>query len=470
MRRLLLVPALALVLLGTPVLALQAPEPPPTTTTSIPLTPEDSAPETTTTTAAAPTTTTPPVAPDATVEEGWESKTTPVDATLVGVTWDGDPDASFTIDVRSDDGSWDTARAVESTEGADSGTRDATRAEAFPDHASDPVWVGFDTAAVRVTLEEGEASNVAVAAVDSEPAPAPDGAAGAITGTFGTVDGTSRWLFGAALLLVVALLVALAFGWRIPFSGRGGRRRGLLAIALGSLLLAACVPVTAPPPPPQASPGFTPVSNGPYVLQPPLITRTQWGARPFACSGGPEYAPALEFAVVHHTVNSNSYGPGDSAAIVRGIQNYHLDALGYCDIAYHFLIDRFGQTFVGRAGGITKPVIGGHAGGFNTGSVGVAMIGDYSATQPPGDQWISLVNILRWRLSAAEINPSAGFTTTVKDSPCGCMRWPVGTQVSFPNAIVSHRDVDFTECPGNAFAPRMGELQSVVQPGIQFPQ
>jgi uncharacterized protein with LGFP repeats len=173
---------------------------------------------------------------------------------------------------------------------------------------------------------------------------------------------------------------------------------------------------------------------------------------------------------VHHTVNSNSYGPGDSAAIVRGIQNYHLDALGYCDIAYHFLVDRFGQTFVGRAGGITKPVIGGHSGGFNTGSVGVAMIGDYSAAQPPGDQWISLVNILRWRLSAAKINPSAGFTTTVKDSPCGCMRWPVGTQVSFPNAIVSHRDVNFTECPGNAFAPRMGELQNVVQLGIQFPQ
>ncbi|MEZ0229309.1 MAG: N-acetylmuramoyl-L-alanine amidase, partial [Planctomycetota bacterium] len=324
------------------------------------------------------------------VQEGWESETTPVDATLVGVTWDGDPDASFTIDVKSDDGSWDTAPAVESAEGADSGTRDAARAEAFPDHASDPVWVGYDTAAVKVTLEEGAVSNVAVAAVDSEPAPAPEGAAGAITGTLGTVDGTSRWFFGGALLLVVALLVALAFGWRIP-----GRRRGLLAIALGSLLLAACVPVTAPPPPPpQASPGVTPVNNGPYVLQPPLITRPQWGARPFACPEGVEYAPKLKFAVVHHTVNSNSYGPGDSASIVRGIQNYHLDALGYCDIAYHFLIDRFGQTFVGRAGGITNPVIGGHAGGFNTGSVGVAMIGDYSAAQPPGDQWISLVNIL----------------------------------------------------------------------------
>src|SRR5262245_5414989 len=321
MRRLLLVPALALVLLGTPVLALETPEPPPTTTTSIPLTPATAAPPdpATTTTTAAPTTTTAP-APDATVGEGWESKTTPVDATMVGVTWDGDADASFTIDVKSDDGSWDTAPAVESAEGADSGTQDAVRAEAFPDHATDPVWVGYDTAAVRVTLDEGQASNVEVAAIDSEPAPAPEGAAGPITGTLGTIDGTGRWLFGAALLLVVALLVALAFGWRIPFfTGRRGRRRGLLAIALGALLLAACVPVAAPPPPPQPTPGFTPVSNGPFVLQPPLISRAAWGARPFACSAV-EYAPKLKFAVVHHTVNSNSYGPGDSAAIVRGIQ------------------------------------------------------------------------------------------------------------------------------------------------------
>ena len=28
--------------------------------------------------------------------------------------------------------------------------------------------------------------------------------------------------------------------------------------------------------------------------------------------------------------------------MIRGIQAYHMDANGYCDIAYHFIVDRFG--------------------------------------------------------------------------------------------------------------------------------
>ena len=472
MRRLLLVPALALVLLGTPVLALQAPEPPPTTTTTIPLGPEppETTPETppeTTSDTSAPDETTPstaaeaPVAPDATVTPGWESEATPVDATLVGVTWEGDPAAEFVVEVQSTDGSWSENHLEAADTGADAGTPDAARAEGFPENATEPLWVGGDASAVRVTLEQGVASDVEVAAVDSEPASAPDGAAGAIAGTLGTVDGVGRWIFGAALLVAVVALVALAIGWR-PLRGRRGAR--LLALAVGSLLLAACVPVTPPPPPPP------PAGSGEYPPRPGMVGRATWGARPFACAGGPEYAPKLKFAVVHHTVNSNSYGPGDSSAIVRGIQNYHLDALGYCDIAYQFLVDRYGTIFVGRAGGAKQPVIGGHAGGFNTGSVGVALIGDYSVVQPPGEQWNSLVKLLRWRLSIAKINPSAGFTQTVGSSPCGCMHWAPGTVVSFGNAIVNHRDLNSTACPGNTFAPRLGELRNAVQPGIRFPQ
>lgn len=469
MRRLLLVPALALVLLGTPVLALQDPEPPPTTTTTIPLTPETSAdtvpdtvPDTTSGTTAS---TVPPAAPapDAeTVTPGWESAATPIDATLVGVTWEGDPAAEFVMEVQSSDGSWDEAHLHAADTGVDAGTPDAVRAEAFPDNATEPLWVGDDATAVRVTLEAGVASDVEVAAVDSEPASAPEGAAVAITGSLGVLDGTGRWVFGAALLVTVALLVALALGW-YPLRGRRGAR--ILVLVAGALLLGACVPVAPPPPPPPP-----PASNGDYPPQPSLHSRAQWGARPFACTGGPEYAPKLKYAVVHHTVNSNSYGPGDSAAIMRGIQNYHLDALGYCDIAYNFLIDRFGATWVGRAGGNKQPVIGGHAGGFNTASVGVALIGDFTSAQAPGEQWNALVKLLRWRLSIAHLDPSVPTTIKVGSSPCGCQRWPVGSTVYLDNLIWGHRDLNTTACPGAAFAPRRGELRQAVQLGIKFPQ
>ena len=63
---------------------------------------------------------------------------------------------------------------------------------------------------------------------------------------------------------------------------------------------------------------------------------------------------------------------------------------GYCDIAYNFLIDRYGQIYEGRAGGISKAVVAAHAGGFNTGSTGVALIGTYTRPQPPPAQWDAL--------------------------------------------------------------------------------
>jgi hypothetical protein len=292
----------------------------------------------------------------------------------------------------------------------------------------------------------------------------PDGAAGAITDVVGEVGGGSRWLYGAALLAVVVLLCALAFGWA-PWRHRG--RKWLAALGLGAVVLTACVPAS-PPPPQQSGGGGGGGGSGGTAAKPSITSRSAWGAQGFAC-GTPEYASQLKLAVVHHTVNSNGYSSGQAAALVRGIQAYHMGTLGYCDIAYNFLIARDGTIFEGRAGGVSKPVIGAHAGGFNTASTGVALIGDYTGTQPPGSQWNALVNLLRWRLSAAGIDPAKGATVTAASSPCGCVKYSPGQAVHFGNALVVHRDLDFTACPGDAFAPRLGELRNAVQVGLKPP-
>jgi hypothetical protein len=428
------------VLLGSPVLATENTTPPQPTVSDVAVAPAGR-----------------------TVHEGWKSATTAVHANLVGVKWDGDPAATFTVQARDANGAWSEATPVDggADAQADAGSKDAIAAAAAgPERASDPVWVGDGTTAVRVVVTGGTATNVAVAAVDAAPAATPSGSAGALTGFMPNVDGPDRYFFAGALFALAALLTALALGWapRLRRERSRQRRSALLLVVIGGIALSACHYVP-------------PSGNG--TMMPNIIPRAQWGARPFGtgpvpCPGGPEYAP-VRFVVIHHTVSGNSYSASQSAAMVRGIQSYHMDANGYCDIAYHFLIDKYGQIFEGRAGGIDQPVIGGHAGGFNTGSVGVALIGDYRTIRPSTAQWQSLVRLLRWRMSIARVQPSDGFWQTVGPSPCNCQRWPVGTATHFNSAIVGHRDVDFSDCPGGGVEDLLPELRLQVSMGIVFP-
>src|SRR3546814_5540844 len=100
-----------------------------------------------------------------------------------------------------------------------------------------------------------------------------------------------------------------------------------------------------------------------------LLSRSQWGAR--EPSATPSIGADLKLAVVHHSVNSNSYSAAEVPSMLRSIQTYHMDVQGWNDIAYNFAVDRFGRTWEARAGGVTQTVIGGHAKGFNTYTTGV---------------------------------------------------------------------------------------------------
>jgi N-acetylmuramoyl-L-alanine amidase-like protein len=190
---------------------------------------------------------------------------------------------------------------------------------------------------------------------------------------------------------------------------------------------------------------------------PAIIPRASWGADEKIRRAAPSYAPAVAFALVHHTAGSNSYSPSQSAAIVRGIEVYHVKGNGWNDIGYNFLVDKYGQVFEGRYGGIDKNVVGAHAEGFNTGSVGVAVIGTYGDSAPPAAAQAALANLLAWRLDVAHVDPLGSLTWPSGGNP----RYPVGTPV-FLRAISGHRDTGFTSCPGNALYARLHTIAAQV--------
>jgi uncharacterized protein with LGFP repeats len=195
---------------------------------------------------------------------------------------------------------------------------------------------------------------------------------------------------------------------------------------------------------------------------PAIISRAGWQADETIRRAAPKYAPALQFALVHHTASPNGYSCAQSASIVRGIEVYHVKGNGWNDIGYNFLVDACGQVFEGRYGGIDKNVIGAHSQGFNTGSVGAALIGNYTSATPSKAQQAALVKLLAWRLDAAHIDPLA----TVAYSSGGNGKFPAGTRVNL-RAISGHRDTYLTDCPGKVLYALLPAIANrVAQSGL----
>ncbi len=178
---------------------------------------------------------------------------------------------------------------------------------------------------------------------------------------------------------------------------------------------------------------------------PAVISRGDWGARPEACT--PDVAFGLVGAVVHHTAGSNSYATvAQAMAQIRGDQAYHIDGRGWCDIGYNFVVDKWGNIYEGRANSLTQPVIGVHAGGFNTGTVGVAMLGDYSTVAPSAAELDAVARVIGYLLGAYGRNPDGLVTYTTLGGENS--RFTPGTTLTLP-VVMGHRDVAYTACPGN---------------------
>jgi flagellar hook assembly protein FlgD len=193
------------------------------------------------------------------------------------------------------------------------------------------------------------------------------------------------------------------------------------------------------------------------AAQPAILRRAQWGGDESIVRAKPSYAARVSFAVVHHTAGTNSYTAAQSAAIVRGIERYHVLANGWNDIGYNFLVDKYGQVFEGRGGGIDRNVIGAHAQGFNTGSTGVAVLGSYESHGISTAARAALVRLLAWRLDVAHVDPLSRLTWISGGNP----KYPAGTRVAL-RAVSGHRDTGPTSCPGGALYGQLPALASSV--------
>ncbi len=225
-------------------------------------------------------------------------------------------------------------------------------------------------------------------------------------------------------------------GWRLSAPVWVGRAVGLEVRAVGRVTRARALTVRSPV-------SKVPLRTTSAAGVPKIVPRSGWQADEAIRRAKPVYADTLRMAHVHHTAGTNTYTRLQAPAVVRAIQLYHVEGNGWNDIGYNALVDRYGTVYEGRYGGIDRNVVGAHARGFNTGSFGIAVMGDFRGADPPAAAVDALVRTLAWRLDAAHVDALSTFNGISS----GNERFGAGIPV-FLRVVSGHRDTGLTTCPG----------------------
>ncbi|MFG2723121.1 peptidoglycan recognition protein [Streptomyces sp. NPDC048416] len=346
---------------------------------------------------------------------------------LVGVVWDNaDDELHGSVQVRTRaraSGTWSGWQDLEThnhDHAADPGTPEAAR----PLHGSTaPLWVGdSDAVEARVSAEAPEDGQDAVPLPEGMRLDLVDPGAGPAEGEAGETTRAARTPdVLPALDKAASEAEAESVSERKPES-ESGEVSGAEGLAR-----------------PYAGP------------RPRIITRKGWGADERLRERGFVYTKSVKVVFVHHTASGNGYTCAQAPSVLRSIYRYHVKSSGWRDIGYNFAVDKCGNIYEGRAGGVAKAVMGAHTLGFNTNSTGVAVIGTYTRTSPSAAALKAVEKLSAWKLGLYGLNP-AGKSTLISG---GGNRYKKGRSVRF-NAIAGHRDGYATDCPGTRLYSRLG--------------
>ncbi|MEU3682971.1 peptidoglycan recognition protein [Streptomyces sp. NPDC030592] len=189
--------------------------------------------------------------------------------------------------------------------------------------------------------------------------------------------------------------------------------------------------------------------------RPRITTRRGWGADEKLRQKGFVYTKKIKAAFVHHSDTGNNYRCSQAPSVIRGIYRYHVRSMGWRDLGYNFLVDKCGNIYEGRAGGVSKPVLGAHTLGFNSNSMGIAVLGTYSSKKPSSAALKAIARLTAWKVGLYGMNPRG--KTYLKSG--GGNLYPKGRKVRL-NVISGHRDGFATNCPGKKLYAKLGTARA----------
>ena len=180
-----------------------------------------------------------------------------------------------------------------------------------------------------------------------------------------------------------------------------------------------------------------------------IFPRAAWGADLLPV--GPIRAEEPRFLLVHHTQSPNTYPTGGARSVLRSVYEFHTGSeKRWPDVCYQFFIDHDGGVWEGRTGALAGPVMADATAGSQGWAQLVCLIGDFTSVRPTPAARDALVRLLAWLAQRYSIDTSPAATVAFVSR--GSNKFPAGTNVTTPT-IAGHRDMTYTECPGNAFYP-----------------
>jgi len=186
--------------------------------------------------------------------------------------------------------------------------------------------------------------------------------------------------------------------------------------------------------------GGTSISADSAGLGPNIISRSAWGANEKYMTWKPDYA-GVKAIVIHHTAGEEGALAADQMSVVRNLYYGHAVSNGWGDIGYNFVIDVNGNIYEGREGG--NGVIAGHTLGYNSGTIGIVLIGDYNVRTMSPDQYQALTDLVAYESYVNQIDPTGQVYLKNKTIP----------------TIVGHKDLNATLCPGVSIYERITDLK-----------
>lgn len=157
------------------------------------------------------------------------------------------------------------------------------------------------------------------------------------------------------------------------------------------------------------------------LICPKIVTREEWRAR-VVTNHQLLYISPTPYVVVHHGgIKHYCFNQNECSEIVRSYQNLHMDERGWVDIGYNFVIGEDGNVYEGRGWNF----IGAHAPGYNTQSIGISIIGDFTKRLPNKAALTALNSLIKCGVTIGKIQRDY--------------------------KLIGHRQARDTECPGTRF-------------------